>query len=229
MIVTKKCAVCGYHFNFDDTLTTNMYLSPNSEGAKLYFDLWHFNVEKCPNCGYASKDVSTCLNNSIVKDAKYDMISKNKIVKTLNSARPNKLEHYLKASLYYKSVNDKLNESLCNLQASDLIYGEMLYWKDYILDDSANTMNAVQNKKEYEELKTFADELYVHAIAGLKEYFKENPSDVDHIILLAGTLSDGNKMQKIQAVNMLNKLKTVKGLTLNQKKMIKFLLEMIRA
>ena len=229
MLVTKKCAICGSQFNFDDTIITNLYLSPNSEGAKLYFDLWHFNIEKCPNCGYASKDVSKTINSAVIKDQKYDLISQQPIIKILNSARPNKLEHYLKASYYYQSIGDKLNECLCNLQASDLIYGEMLYWKDYILDDSTNTINAVQNKREYDAFKEFSDELYLVAIKQLKEYLKANPNDVDNIILLAGTLSDGNKMQKIQAVNLLNKLKTVKSLTLNQKKMIKFLLDMIRA
>lgn len=227
MLVTKKCAICGTEFSFEDSITTNMFMTPNSEGAKLYFNLWHFNVEKCPNCGYASKDVSRCVNSSITKDKKYEMIPDNKIVKSLSSARPNKLEHYLRASLYYRSIKDKLNESLCNLQAGDLIYGEMIYWKEYILEDNTK-LNTVQNDKTYSEFKAFADELYTQAVKGLKEYLRDNPNDVDYIILLAGTLCDGGKMQKIQGVNMLNKLKTVKGLTLNQKKIIKFLIDMVR-
>ena len=227
MIVTKKCAVCGNQFSFDDSITTNVYMTPNSDGAKLYFNLWHYNVEKCPNCGYASKDVSKCVNKAITKDPQYESVPDNKIVKSLNGARPNKLEHYIRASMYYKSIGDKLNVALCHLQAGDLIYGEMIYWKEYVLDNNS-TYTTVENKKVYDGFKKFADELYAAAVKELKEYLHENPNDVDNIILLAGTLSDGNKMQKIQGVNLLNKLKTIKGLTNNQKLMIKFLISMIR-
>lgn len=228
MIVTKKCAICGAEFSFDDEIVVNAWTRPNSEAAKLYFNLWHYNVELCPNCGYASKDVSKCYNKEIIKDPKLQMISKNTTVSDLIAARPNKLEHYLRASLYYKSVNDKLNEALCNLQAGDTIYGEIIYWKEYMLDDS-NVVNKARSNDVVNEFKSLADELYDTAVKGLKEYLRENPNDVDYIILLAGILCDGSKMQRIQGVNMLNKLKAVTGLSMNHKKMIKFLIGMVRA
>lgn len=228
MLVTKKCAICGAEFTFDDDVLVNMWTKPNSEGAKLYYNLWHYYVELCPSCGYASKDVSQCINKSIVKDQKYNMISNNNTVRDLMAGRPNHLENYLKASVYYASINDKLNESLCKLQAGDAIYGEMIYWKEYMLDDS-NVVAKARSNDTIAEFRALADELYTQAIKGLKEYLKENPNDADYIILLAGTLCDGDKMQKIQGVNMLNKLKVANGLTLNQKKMIKFLIGMVRA
>ena len=156
------------------------------------------------------------------------MITKNTTVQDLIAARPNKLEHFLRAILYYKSINDKLNEALCNLQAGDEIYGEIIYWKEYMLDDS-NVVNKAKSNDIVNEFKSFADELYDNAVKGLKEYLRENPNDVDYIILLAGILCDGSKMQRIQGVNMLNKLKTVTGLSMNHKKMIKFLIGMVRA
>lgn len=227
MIVTKKCAICGAEFSFDDSITVNMLTRPNSDGAKLYFNLWHFNVEMCPNCGYASKDVSTCINTSITKDKKYDMVVENPVVKELSGARPNKLAHYLRAGIYYSSIKDKLNESLCYLQAGDTIYGEMIYWRDYMLDES-NSVSKAKSKEVLDEFRAFADELYALAVKDLKEHLRDNPNDVNNIILLAGTLCDGNKMQKIQGVNMLNKLKSVSGLSMDQKKMIKFLIGMVR-
>lgn len=227
MLVTKKCSICGAEFTFDDQIAVNMFVAPNSEGAKLYFNLWHFNVELCPNCGYASRDVSKCVNKQIIKDAKFQMIAENNTVRDLIAARPNKLEHYLRASLYYQSINDKLNASLCNLQAGDTIYGEMIYWKEYMLDDSTPVL-AAKNKPIYDEFRSFADELFAEAIKGLKEYLRDNPNDANYIILLAGTLCDGDKMQRIQGVNMLNKLKAVPGLTMDQKKMVKFLIDMVR-
>lgn len=227
MIVTKKCAICGAEFSFDDTIVVNMLTRPNSDGAKLYFNLWHFNPEMCPNCGYASRDVSKCLNSNITKDKKYDMVVENPVVKELMSARPNKLPNFLRAGLYYNSIKDKLNESLCYLQAGDTIYGEMIYWREYMLDDS-NSVAKARSNKVIEEFRAFADDLYAQAVKVLKEYLRDNPNDVNNIILLAGTLCDGNKMQKIQGVNMLNKLKAVTGLSMDQKKMIKFLIGMVR-
>ena len=68
-----------------------------------------------------------------------------------------------------------------------------------MLDDS-NVVNKAKSNDIVNEFKSFADELYDNAVKGLKEYLRENPNDVDYIILLAGILCDGSKMQRIQGV-----------------------------
>ena len=42
MLKKIKCAVCGAENIVSDELQVNPLIAPNSRGAKLYFDLWHF-------------------------------------------------------------------------------------------------------------------------------------------------------------------------------------------
>ena len=57
----------------------------------------------------------------------------------------------------------------------------------------------------------------------LENYLKNNPDDIDMQLLLAGTLSDGDKIQEMKSAKILSVLKT-KDLTLKQKSALKFLL-----
>ena len=222
-MVTKKCGICGYEFTYDEKTAQNVFIQPFSEGAKYYYDLWHFNVEKCPNCGYASKDISKTLHKKIISDEKYNSIPEMDILVELNSARPNKIGDYIQAGYYYESVGDVLNNAKCLLQAGDLVYAELLYWDEYVLDTS-DSVNALISKSQYNELKKFGDYLFNTAVDKLEQYFKENPEDVDAMILLAGSLSDGNKIQTIKAAKIISQIKTM-PLKSNQKKALEFLLE----
>ena len=223
MKITKKCAICGYEFTYNDEVVTSIFVRPASDGAKYYFDLWHYNVECCPECGYASRDVSTTLYKKIVEDKAFKEIDNNPMIRELNKARPNKVGFYLKASCYYESIGDTMNHIISLLQASDLVYAELMYWDEYVLDDS-NSISALIGKSQFNELKKFADVFFNKAVELLEDYVKNNSDDVDANILLAGTLSDGDKIQVMKSVKILNMLKSVQ-LTKDQKQALSFLLE----
>lgn len=130
MLKTKKCKVCGYEFTYDDRVAINPFVEPHGEGAQYYFDLWHFFVEHCPQCGYASKDIGHTFNRNVVKDEKYQAIDEIELLKELSSARPNRIADYLKASYYYNSIGDTISEIKCLLQAGDMVYSELMYWEE---------------------------------------------------------------------------------------------------
>lgn len=223
MMKSKKCCICDYEFSYDDKTYKNPFVQPYGEGAKYYFDLWHYNVESCPNCGYTSKDVTKTLNKKITEDEKYKYISDMDIIKELDAARPNKISSYLKAGYYYESHGDLLNNAKCLLQASDLMYAELMYWDEYVLD-SSDSVNALISTSQYNELKKFADHLFNSALDSLESYLKDHNDDVDALLLYAGSLSDGNKIQNIKSAKLLSSLKTM-NLTTKQKKALQFLLE----
>ena len=223
MIISKKCTICNYEFSYDDRVIRSVFVQPFGDGAKYYYDLWHFNVEKCPHCGYVSKDVSKTQNKTIVADNKYKEILNTDILVELNTARPNKIGDYLQAGYYYNSIGDELNNAKCILQAGDLMYAELMYWDEYILD-SSNTIDALISKSQYTELKKFADHLYNNAIDILEQYVKDNLDDIDSMILLAGSLADGNKIQNIKGAKILSNLKSMK-LNSSQRKAVEFLME----
>jgi len=222
-MISKKCGICGYQFSYDDKTAQSPFVQPFGEGAKYYYDLWHFNVERCPSCGYISKDISQTLYKKIVIDEKFTSIPKMDIIVELNSARPNKISDYIQAGYYYESIGDKLNNAKCLLQAGDYMYAELLYWDEYILD-SSDSVTALISKTQYNELKKFADYLFNSAVDILEAYVKENEEDVDAMLLLAGSLSDGNKIQNIKGAKLLNHIKTM-PLKPIQKKTLEFLLE----
>lgn len=223
MTKSKKCCICGYEFTMDDKVAKEPLIQPFGDGAKYYYNLWHFEVEKCPKCGYSSKDISKTLYKKIINDEQYQSISKTDLLVELDSARPNRIGAYLESAYYYESVGEPLNNIKSLLQAGDLMYAELMYWDEYIFD-SSDSVNALISKSQYNEIKKFADYLYNTAMDKLEAYTKENPEDIDALILLGGSLCDGNKIQNIKGAKILNNLKTM-DLSINQKKALKFLIE----
>lgn len=219
MIITKKCAVCGYKFTFDNEIRTNLFISDKNVGAKAYFDLWHFFVERCPECGYASKDISACENKKIVKDRNYKLDNM-EMVEKLNGARPNLIENYLYAEKYYESIGDKRNQAKCIFQSADLVYGELMYWEEYILDE-----DDLDGDPDYIEIVSFAEELFARGLKVLAEYISKYPGDLDMRILYAGICSDGGSVQKMQGIKELKALLQNPNLTLAQKAMVEYLLK----
>ena len=222
MMVTKKCSVCGYQFTFDNELRTNLYISPKNKGAKGYFDLWHFFVEKCPKCGYASVDITETENKDIVKSKRYSAPGKD-ILEDLAEARPNKIEDYLLAEIYYESINDHVMRAKCLFQAADLVYAELMYWAEYIFDTADG--GRLQDDMQYVKFESFAEELYAKGLKILKEYIDKNPDDIDAAILYAGICSDGSSMQKMQGVKELKKLMLNPRLNSLQKEIVAYLLQ----
>ncbi len=206
-----KCGICGLEFSYNDQVAVNPFTKPRSEGAKYYYDLWHFNIERCPHCDYVAKQVSSTFNKKIIEDEKYLGIKEMEIIKELNEARPNRVESYLLASYYYESIGDMLNNAKCLLQAGDLLYAELMYWDEYVLDNG-DSISAIISKRHYNELKGFADSIFNTAIERLESFVKDNPDNVDAILLLGGTLGDGDKVQAIKGTRYLNSLK---GMHLN--------------
>lgn len=219
MRITKKCAICGYKFTFDNEIRTNLFISDKNVGAKGYFDLWHFFIERCPNCGYASADVSACKNKKIVNasDYKLDDIE---IIEKLQEARPNQVADYLYGAKYYESVGDKLNEAKCIFQSADLVYGELMYWEEYILDEED-----LDNDPDYIEIEGYAEELFARGLKVLGEHIDANPSDIDARILHAGICSDGGSVQKVQGIRELKSLLADSNLTATQRAMVEYLLK----
>lgn len=226
MKITKKCAICGYKFTFDNELNVNPLTAPHDDGARYYFDLWHGFVERCPECGYASLDISNVANKGIVNDVRYLAVQDMPIIITLGQARPNRVADYVCAGMYYESIGDTLNYAKCMLQASDLVYGELMYWDEYIFDNS-NSLGAIQNKSQVAEFSSFADGLFAKGVETLEQYVREHSGDTDSTILLAGVLGLGDSTQKIKGAGILNKLKLA-TLSTSQKLAVKFLLDRIR-
>ena len=223
----KECCVCGYKYTHKGGWENSHPLAvPQTDGAKLYFNLWHFQIDVCPECGYASRDISECINKKIVEDSGYLSINDMPVLQELNSARPNSIGVYLKAGAYYRSIGDMYNEALCYLQASDLVFAEIIYWQQYLFD-SSDAFTAYRSKGIYNDFKDFADKFYNRSIELLEEWITKRPKDIDARLVLAGALSDGNAMQKMRSVKMLNGLKTEK-ITNDQKKILSFLLGDIR-
>ena len=219
---TTKCGICGYEFTYDDRLSTNVFTTPNGVGAEYYYNLWHYFVACCPQCGYASKDISHTFHRKIVQDEKYQAIEEMELLQELYSARPNKIGDYLKASYYYESIGDTVNEFKCLLQASDLVFAEIIYWEEYIYDP-VDSVSSIIGKTQIDEFRKFADNLFNSAISKMEEYVKNNPDDLDIQILLAGTLGDGDKIQMMKSVKLLNSIKS-KNLTDQQKNAVQFLM-----
>lgn len=226
MRITNKCAICGYEFTYDNEVATNPLVAPHDDGARYYYDLWHYFIEKCPECGYASKDISSVANKDIVKDIRYTAVKDMPIIETLERARPNRIADYINAGIYYESIGDSLDYAKCMLQASDLVYNEIMYWDEYVFDNS-HSMGAIQNKAQYSEFTKFADGLFAKGVESLETFSKGHPLDIDSAILLAGVLNTGDRTQKIKGAGLLNKLKTA-NLTHGQKLAVKFLLDRVR-
>ena len=66
----KTCAICQKNNDFEDIIPSSKFTRPRKDEEKEYFNMWHRIVEVCPECGYASYDVSTTLNKNIINDEK---------------------------------------------------------------------------------------------------------------------------------------------------------------
>lgn len=219
MRITKKCAVCGYKFTFDNDIRTNLLISDKNVGAKGYFDLWHFFIEKCPKCGYASADVSNCKNKKALKDGGFKL-DEMEMIEKLEEARPNQVADYLYGAKYYESIGDKLNEAKCLFQSADQVYAELIYWEEYILDEED-----LDDDPDYIEIEGFAEDLFAKGLKILGEHIEINPLDYDAKILHAGICSDGGSVQKMQGIRELKTLLADTNLTEKQRAMVEYLLK----
>jgi len=204
MIKEIKCGKCNKVSRVMDDININKVITPHSQGASLYFDLWHFNVQRCSNCGYTSRDISNCDNLASTNEYGYDQ----NVLKELRSARDNFIEDYILASRYYSTINDLKNEALCLIQAGDLVYNEIAYWKEYILTEDENC----------EHLYVFAENLYNDGIKKLKEYLDVSPKDIDMQLLMVGILSDMDDKEIIASKVIIQNLK--KQVLSNEQKLI---------
>lgn len=204
-----KCAICGKDSNLPEKVVVNKFLEPNSEGAKLYFDLWHFDIQKCDNCGYVSRDITKCANVNII-NSKLNI--NQKIIDELQSARANQIENYIVGSLYYESIGDHKSQALCLIQAGDLVYNEILYWKEYVLTEDETC----------EDFYSFANNLYNKGTSLLKDYIETNPIDIDMQLLFAGIMLDGEDNEILIGRAMLQKIENLE-ITYSQKLILDFL------
>ena len=150
-------------------------------------------------------DITKCSNKDIISSDKVKNISKMDILVELNNTRPNRIECYMKAACYYESIGDVYNEILCLFQAGDLVYGELMYWQEYVFDNTDSIAKLI-NQTQYNELKKFGDVMFNSAIEKLETYVRDNPHDIDAKLLLAGNLCDGNKVQVLQGSKILSTL-----------------------
>ena len=205
-MIKKECAICGKVNLVSDDKYIDKFVTTNTPGAKLYFDLWHFNIESCESCGYASMDISKCENTSI----KYVSKESNPIYKALNDVRTNKIVDYIHASKYYEMLGDKKYQALCLIQAGDMVYSEIMYWKEYILTED----------EEIPELYELGEKLYGQGIESLREYLDSNPNDIDMKIVLVGVMLDSK--DKSLGFSVLQNLKKL-PLSNDQKLILDFL------
>ena len=63
----SKCAICGYEFSYRERVEDNPFVLPHSDGARYYYNLWHYPVEVCPNCGYVCNLLNKHLINTLSK------------------------------------------------------------------------------------------------------------------------------------------------------------------
>ena len=167
-------------------------------------------------------DITETQNKDIVKSKRYSAPGKD-ILDDLAEARPNKIEDYLLAEIYYESINDELKRAQCLFQAADLVYAEIMYWTEYIFDTEDG--GRLQDDMQYVKFESFAEELYAKGLKILKEYLDRNPDDIDAAILHAGICSDGSSMQKMQGVKELKKLMLNPRLNALQKEIVAYLLQ----
>ena len=208
MLKKTKCAVCGAENLVSDEMLVNPLIAPNSRGAKLYFDLWHFPIQQCSECGYSSLDISVVksLNVAYLKSSEYS-----EIFRLLDAARPNMVEKYYDASRYYQLINDQKYQALCLLQAGDLVFNEIFYWKEYVLTEDENCP----------ELYDLARTLYLKGVEALENYC-QSTSDIDMELLLAGVLADSEEGIKLSNI-LLNKL-SKSQLSDDQREILNFLI-----
>ena len=200
MTTKKICKVCGQSIDID----TNKGLLDKSlfqnKGAQIYYCMWHFNIERCPNCNYSSKDVSVCNNKEIVKSDAFKNILENKLLTKLNHYRLNNIIDYLLAGEYYLNQKDLLNYSLCYLQASDNIFYEIINFEDQICDFELTE----EDENFINDLKSLSKSILNKSIDSMKIYIWETPTDYKYKILLLDILVNW-KHENSQLVFVLKK------------------------
>lgn len=210
----KCCALCQKNNEFDGMVPSSKFTRPRKEEEKAYFDLWHRVVEVCPDCGYASYDISKCDNKNIINAPNYKNIEDMDIVVELNNYVPNRLTFLLQAALYYNSIKDRFNEALAYLQASDTICGvvnRLLLEFDFG-DDEDN------------KLLKCADVFYEKALQIFEELLSNNTDNVELYIIYGGALLDGNDLQEKKGLKVLREALNHNTTPL-ENKIIKYLLK----
>ena len=178
----KKCIVCGANCESNHIVKKEEMFGIGN-GAELYYNLWHFDLEFCENCNYVSKDISECKNLRI-NELRVDFLES--ILIEMQMARPNSIEEYLRAGAYYLSISDNLTSALCYLQAGDLVYKELFYWQEYLLDDG-NELLKIKSNGIRKEIKDYAEKIFDKGITLLRDSLSEL-EDLSYTLLYVGFL-----------------------------------------
>lgn len=208
----KICAKCNHTNLIEKDKKYTDIVKSIRVGAKEYMCLWHFPIEMCENCNYASRDISKYTDVNIPQ-IEIDKIVNSPTLIAFNEMRDNKIIDYLLASLYYKYLGDKLNSALCMLQAGDDFYGEFTAYIDYNLESDDD---------EIDRIEKVGKNFYDQAIDMLKGYCSENPLDYKYKLLLIGVLMDNGTSGQIEGNIMLKNIDT-KNLDAEEKKIYNFL------
>ena len=211
----KTCAICQKQNEFEDIIPSSKFTRPRKEEEKAYFDMWHRIIEVCPECGYASYDVSITSNKNIINHPNYKNIPELDYVVELRNYVPNRLSSLLQAGLYYNSINDKYNEALAYLQASDTICGvvnSLLLQFDFGDDEDNRILKC-------------ADALYQKALSILESLLEYNKDNVELYIVYGGALLDGNELEEKRGLSILKEALNHKPNNM-QIKVLKYLLKM---
>lgn len=212
MVMKKICANCGHDCEIDDKRVGT--LSKNLSGAsKLYYDMWNFDIERCPNCNYASLDIS---KKPEVKLNSYKLhaILQDKVLNELYNCKPHSIFNYLLASAYYEEIGDTLMQAKCVLQAGDWMYYELPYFVDEFLDET--------DKEGIKYYQDYAKHYYEQAVALLEAYVDKHPSDFDAKLLLAGVLQEMDGSYKFKS-NVILRAISLDKLSNEQKEIYNFL------
>ena len=211
----KCCAICQKSNEFNTSIPSSIFTKPRKVEEKAYFDMWHRIVNVCPECGYASFDISECRNKNIIKDKNYLDIPTMSIVEELNNYVPSRLPYLLQAAKYYNSIHDEFNEAIAYLQASDTICGivnKLLLEFDFGEDQDSH-------------LFACADVFYNNALKLLEKLINENPENVELYIIYGGALLDGNDLEEKKGIKILKEALNHNTSSL-QNKVIKYLLKL---
>ena len=216
----KTCAVCGAKVSIFDNINVSKQIKPHTLEEKYYYNLWHKNVEYCPNCGYASFDVSQTKNLNIVANKKYKSIKENDMLTELCKFKQNNAKFYLMCGTYYNLVGEKFDEAISFLNASDEILGVVNYLNLQVF----STPQTPDEKNIEKKFVKFANLIFKYALGVLSDFCKTN-DDVNAKIVYGGALLDGNKKQTELGTQVLNELLNKSSLSAIQEKTILYLLK----
>jgi len=178
----KKCAVCGVVCKGENVIKKEDIFGVGN-GAELYHNLWHFDLEFCENCNYVSKDISGCKNLK-VNDMRVEFLDP--ILIEMQTARPNAIEEYLRAGSYYLSISDNMTSALCYLQAGDLVYKELFYWNENLLD-YGNELLKIKSNDIKKDFTIYAEKIFDKGLK-LLESELSTLKDLTYTLLYVGFL-----------------------------------------